>query len=165
MAYLTGLQMGNARGRLGNLRSHKPGHLEGYSPHFDSLRHRERRSEFNVFRHSVQLGGIVLLQAPRPSKPPHIDAHFYSLPCGEQGEDSAGRPVMHTPAGPLRCDESSAWKSDLVDQSARKRYFYVERGSLQELRQDAAKVGRPIQRAPLSLQQGDMYHRTESHAL
>ena len=36
----------------------------GYAPHIDSVRHREVRTEYEVFRFDTQLGGILLLQAP-----------------------------------------------------------------------------------------------------
>ena len=43
-------------------RSHLPEY--GYAPHIDSVRHREVRTEYEVFRFDTQLGGILLLQAP-----------------------------------------------------------------------------------------------------
>eukprot|EP01050_Picozoa_sp_SAG11_P037316 SAG11_NODE_14657_length_604_cov_1.015842_1_plen_74_part_00 len=41
--------------------------------------------------------------------------------------------------------------------SGRARYFYVGRDSLQQLQREAARTGRPIEKAPLALRQGDMY--------
>jgi hypothetical protein len=43
-------------------RSHMPEY--GYAPHIDSVRHRERRTDYEVFRFGSQLGGILLLHAP-----------------------------------------------------------------------------------------------------
>eukprot|EP01052_Picozoa_sp_SAG31_P033953 SAG31_NODE_3902_length_3768_cov_5.032979_2_plen_207_part_00 len=43
-------------------RSHLPDF--GYAPHIDSVRHRERRVDYEVFRFAAQLGGILLLQDP-----------------------------------------------------------------------------------------------------
>ena len=37
---------------------------QGYAPHIDSVRHREKRTQYAVHRFDAQLGGILLLQAP-----------------------------------------------------------------------------------------------------
>jgi len=44
-------------------RSHKPN--RGYPPHFDSVRHREQRTNYpGVYQHETQLAGILLMQEP-----------------------------------------------------------------------------------------------------
>jgi hypothetical protein len=50
------------------IRIHKPETGDGvghtYVPHYDSVRRREQRTGFEVFRYDVQLAGILVLQAP-----------------------------------------------------------------------------------------------------
>jgi hypothetical protein len=77
-------------------RSHLPGF--GYAPHIDSVVVREKRTNYKaVHKHSVQLGGVLLLQAPErvvldgPAKTPgytmpdtdgkYHDTILYHAPC------------------------------------------------------------------------------------
>eukprot|EP00035_Acanthoeca_spectabilis_P036791 m.41761 g.41761 ORF g.41761 m.41761 type:complete len:382 (+) comp8249_c0_seq2:2471-3616(+) len=78
---------------VGIFRSHLPNF--GYSPHIDSVRYREKRTGYDVYKHSTQLGGIVLLQAPdqipstgsntpgyiSPDTRRYHDAILYQAPC------------------------------------------------------------------------------------
>lgn len=74
-------------------RSHMPEY--GYAPHIDSVRHREKRTDYEVFRFGAQLGGILLLQAPEreplrsagktpgytPASDVYHDTIMYDAPC------------------------------------------------------------------------------------
>ena len=67
----------------------------GYAPHIDSVRHREKRTDYEVFRFGAQLGGILLLQAPEreplrsegktpgytPPSDVYHDTIMYDAPC------------------------------------------------------------------------------------
>ena len=74
-------------------RSHMPDY--GYAPHVDSVRYRERRTDYEIFRFSTQFGGILLLQAPvrspllgegrtpgyTPPSDRYHDTIMYNAPC------------------------------------------------------------------------------------
>lgn len=87
-----------SRGRYGPgiIRTHKPGFHHGrkyvpghtYVPHYDSVRLRERRSDFEVFKFDNQLAGILVLQAPeRIARPAaesgdvYHDSILYNMPA------------------------------------------------------------------------------------
>ena len=74
-------------------RSHMPDY--GYAPHVDSVRYREKRMDYEVFRFSTQLAGILLVQAPvrspllgegrtpgyTPPSDRYHDTIMYNAPC------------------------------------------------------------------------------------
>eukprot|EP01043_Picozoa_sp_COSAG02_P072429 COSAG02_NODE_13645_length_1367_cov_1.684543_1_plen_367_part_00 len=74
-------------------RSHMPDY--GYAPHVDSVRYREKRTDYEVFRFSTQLAGILLVQAPvrspllgegrtpgyTPPSDRYHDTIMYNAPC------------------------------------------------------------------------------------
>ena len=76
-------------------RSHLPEF--GYSPHIDSVRHREKRNGYEISRFATQFGGILLLQAPErialsgeaktpgytPLSDSYHDTIMYKAPCTE----------------------------------------------------------------------------------
>jgi len=80
----------------GIIRSHKPvyggrvGHT--YVPHYDSVKLRERRSGYEVFKFDHQLAGILVLQAPERIPQPgsgskvYHDSVLYNMPAKDLPE-------------------------------------------------------------------------------
>ena len=58
----------------------------GYPPHIDSVRTRERRTDYAVHRFEHQLGGILLLQSPDKENG-YRDAILYKCPWTQEIED------------------------------------------------------------------------------
>ena len=76
------------------IRIHKPetgnglGHT--YHPHYDSVRLREQRKGFEVFKYDTQLAGVLVLQAPQRVAVPntdtgdkYFDSILYNFPASE----------------------------------------------------------------------------------
>lgn len=74
------------------IRTHKPDNSAGtghtYIPHYDSVRRREVREDFEVFKFDTQLAGILVLQAPERVPQPgaetgdiYHDSILYNLPA------------------------------------------------------------------------------------
>jgi hypothetical protein len=123
-------------------RSHMPNY--GYAPHIDSVRSREKRTEYAVYRFDTQLGGILLVQAPKRVAlagegrtpgytPPSSDYHdtiMYQAPCT--------RPDV---ASFLEAQEQNMIGGGMLSTDA--------------FRAFAKQVGLPA--APIDLVPGDMY--------
>ena len=86
------------------IRIHKPETGDGvghtYVPHYDSVRRREQRTGFEVFRYETQLAGILVLQAPDRVAIPgaetgsvYYDSIVYNFPATEL---PARRLTQHT---------------------------------------------------------------------
>jgi hypothetical protein len=60
------------------VRSHKPN--DGYPPHYDSVRRRERRLDVAVAAAETQLAAILLLQGPAERPAGYHDSIMHQLP-------------------------------------------------------------------------------------
>ena len=58
----------------------------GYPPHIDSVRNRERRTDYAVHRFEHQLGGVLLLQSPEKANGYH-DSVLYKCPWTKEVEE------------------------------------------------------------------------------
>ena len=102
-----------------------------------------------MYKYRQQLGGVILLQAPRPTTPDaYDDAWFYNLPCGTK---QPGRPAQPTRHGPLLLDEATPFQVPHPDGQGR--YYMVDRDDFGRMRREA---GGGLQRAAVRLEVGDM---------
>jgi len=102
-----------------------------------------------VYKYRQQLGGVILLQAPRPTTPDaYDDAWFFNLPCGTK---QPGRPAQLTRYGPLLLDEATPFQVPHPDGQGR--YYMIDRHDFSRMRREAAGG---LQRAAVRLEVGDM---------
>ena len=131
------------------IRTHKPDNSEGkghtYVPHYDSVRRREVRTGFEVFKFETQLAGILVLQAPdRIAKPGaetgdvYHDSIVYNIPA----DDLPGRELTQNTALDLDVVENGGPTSGMDVHPPAFRQFCEEN---------------PVANAPVDLEVGDMY--------
>ena len=102
-----------------------------------------------MYKYRQQLGGVILLQAPRPTTPDaYRDAWFYNLPCGTK---QPGRPAQLTRYGPLLLDEATPFQVPHPDGEGR--FYMVDRHDFGRMRREA---GGGLRRAAVRLEVGDM---------
>lgn len=118
----------------------------GYAPHIDSVRHRERRTGYAVHRHDTQLGGIILLQAPK--REALVEGSFtpgYTQPCPDYHDAIIYNAPYSDPSTGAFIDAHTDFKPG---------------GAAGQLRTDAFRehcASTRMRSAPIDLAVGDMY--------
>lgn len=137
-------EQGGRRYGPGIFRSYQPGGAHGV--HFDSVRHRERRSNYSAFEFDVQFAGILLLQAPDRQARPDAGVVDHFVGVGGLAAEVAMR------------GEASLQDSFIYEMAGKDATATLEAKG-QTLKDDFRELAQreKISCAPVQLSAGDMY--------